>query len=158
TTWRYHLKLPPLPIPIIAFTEKVDSVEYLKTVRWRDSAQKVLDTAALFVAIYKENENIVERYIDNIEHQIRNSKSDTSFNAVLHQLCNQSISKDTIDIAILKPRHNFKILDAGTAPNDRLRRIGSLRFSKIAFNETKDKACVYTSFSCGEWCGNGNIH
>lgn len=158
TTWRYHLKLPPPPIPVIAFTDKVDSAEYLKTVRWQDSAQKVLDTASLFVAVYKENEYIVDSYIDNIENQIANNTSDTSFNAVLRQLCKQNLSKDTIDITLLKPKYNFKILDASTAPDDRLRRIGSLSFSKIAFNETKDRACIYTSFSCGELCGNGDVH
>jgi hypothetical protein len=157
TSWRYHLKLPP-PIPIIAFTHKIDSAEYLKTIRWRDSAQKILDTASIFVVVYKENEEIAESYIDNIKNQIVNNHNDTLFNETLQLLCNQNLSKDTINIALLKPKANFKIFNVGMVPDDRLRNIGSLRFSKIAFNKIKDKACIYTRFSCGELCGSGDIH
>jgi hypothetical protein len=158
TTWRYHLKLPPPSIPVIAFTDKVDSVEYLKTVSWQDSALKVLDTASLFVAVSKENGYIAESHINTIESHIANNKSDTLFNTVLQILCNQNLNQDTIDVALLKTKYNFKIFDVSTAPNDGLRRIGTLRFSKIAFNETKNRACIYTRFSCGEFCGNGDIH
>lgn len=158
TIWRYHLKLPPPPIPVIAFTDKIDSIEYLKSIRRRDSAQKILDTATLFVVVYKQNNYLAESYINNIKNQITNSKKDTAFNQALQQLCNQNLNNDTINIAILRPKSNFKIFNDSIAPDDRLRRIGSLRFSKIAFNETKDKACIYTSFSCGDLCGNSDIH
>jgi hypothetical protein len=158
TLWRYHLKVPPMPIPVIAFPDKVDSAEYLKIVRWRDSAKNILDTASLFISVYEENAYIAESLISHIKTQTSTYTDDTSFNEVLRRLFKQNLSKDSIDVALLKPKYNFKVFDARIAPNDRLRKIGSLRFSKIAFNETRGRACVYTSFSCGGLCGSGDIH
>ena len=158
TIWRYHLKFPPLPIPVIAFPDKVDSAEYWKIVRWQDSAKSILDTASLFICVYEENAYIAESLIGDIKIQISTYTEDTSFNEVLTRLCMQNLSRDSIDVALLKPKYNFKVFDARIAPDDRLRKIGSLRFSKIAFNETRDRACVYTSFSCGKLCGSGDIH
>ena len=101
---------------------------------------------------------MVEFYKDKILDTIRLKRTDTLFNNVLGILCRQNLSKDTLNIKLLKSKYNFKIYNADNAPFDQVKRIGSLRFSKIAFNLTKDKACVYTSFSCGEFCGKGDIH
>ena len=59
-TYRYHLKERTPPIPYKAFTHEIDSSEYLKNQNWIDSVQKVLDTATLFVTVYKQNEDMVE--------------------------------------------------------------------------------------------------
>lgn len=158
TTYRYHLKDRTAPVPYIAFTHKIDSLEYFKRERWIDSVQNVLDTATLFVTVYKQNEDMVEAYIDMILDTIKNRRTDTAFNYVLNLLCRQNFSKDTIDISLLKPKYNFKIYNADIAPVDRVKKIGSLRFSKIAFNLTKDTACIFTSFHCGEFCSKGDIY
>ena len=158
TTYRYHLKDRTAPVPYVAFTHKIDSLEYFKRERWIDSVQNVLDTATLFVKVYKQNEDMVQAYVDEILDTIKNGRTDTVFNNVLRLLCKQNFSKDTIDISLLKPNYNFKIYNADEAPVDRVKRIGSLSFSKIAFNLTRDTACVFTSFTCGEFCSKGDIH
>jgi hypothetical protein len=33
---------------------------------------------------------------------------------------------------------------------------GSISFSRAAFNRPRDRALVYTSIACGEWCGRGS--
>ena len=158
TTYRYHLKERTPPVPFKAFSNEVDSAEYFKQQNWVDSVQKILDTATLFVAVYKQNEDFVEFFKNKILDTIRLKKTDTLFNNVLIILCDQNSSKDTLNLHLLNPKYNFKIYNGDTAPFDQIRRIASLRFSKIAFNLTKDEACVYTSFSCGEFCGKGDIH
>jgi hypothetical protein len=101
---------------------------------------------------------MVQAYVDEILETIKNRRTDTVFNNVLTILCRQNFSKDTIDISLLKPNYNFKIYNAVNAPVDRVKKIGSLSFSKIAFNLTRDTACVFTSFICGEFCSKGDIY
>ncbi len=152
------MKRNPPPIPIIAFTDKIDSIEYLKKLHWRDSVLKILDTASLYVVVYRYHEDMVDYYINNLLDTIKQKKGDTLFNGVLKILCDQNWSKDTTNISVLKPKYNFKIYNDSIAPFDPIRKIGSIHFSKIAFNKQKDTACLYTSFSCGEFCGKGDIH
>ena len=158
TVYRYHLRERTPPVPFKAFSNVIDSAEYFKQQNWVDSVQKVLDTATLFLAVYRQNEYIVEYYINQILDTVRLKSKDTLFNDVVRILCEQNLSKGTFDINLLNPKYNYKIYNGDTAPFDRIKRIGSLHYSKIAFNLTKDKACIYTSFSSGEFSGKGDIH
>ena len=158
TTFRFLLRRNPPPIPIIAFTDKIDSVEYLKYIHWRDSIIKILDTASLFVVAFKKHEYIVDYNVRNLLDTIKQKKSDTLFNGVLKILCDQNLSNDTANLTLLKTKYNFKIYNSDIAPDDPLRKIGSIHFSKIAFNKQKDTACVHTRFLCGEFCSKGDIH
>ena len=158
TTFRFWLRHNPPPIPHIAITDKIDSIEYLKKIHWRDSVLKILDTASLYVVAYRQHEDMVQYYVDNLLDTIKQKRGDTLFNGVLKILCDQNWSKDTTDIILLKPKYNFRIYSESVEPFDPIRKMGSIRFSKIAFNKGKDTACFYTSFSCGEFCGKGDIH
>lgn len=146
------------PIPILPFSGKIDSVQYLRNIKWRDSVLKILDTASLYVVVHRQHADMVEYYVNNLLDTIKQKRGDTDFNGVLKILCDQNWSKDSTDIALLKPKPNFKILSQSVEHYDPIRKIGSIRFSKIALNKGKDTACVYTSFSCGEFCGKGDIH
>ena len=158
TTYRFWLRYNSPPIPFIAFTNKIDSVEYLKEIHWHDCILKILDTASLYVVVNRPHAYMVEFYINNLRDSIRLKKGDTLFDGVLKILCDQNWSKDTTNITLLKPKYNFTIYNDTIAPFDRIRNIGAIHFSKIAFNTLKDTACVYTSFSRGEFSGSGEIH
>lgn len=148
-------RLPEIPPPPRdPFTKKADSNFYRRAMSWRDSVQKILDTGTLYLVVYKEN--VYTPYADRIKEQIDAHKGDTSFNQVLRIFCSQNLSRDSIDISVLKPDHNYKVVAEDMNPFD-IRRIGSLHFSKIPFNRSKDTACIFTEFSCGEFCGKGDI-
>ena len=158
TTFRNWLKHNPPAKPIIRSTGKIDSVAYLKSIHWGDSIIKILDTASLFVVVHKKHEGMAMSFVNNIHDTIQQNKSATIFNEVLKILCDQNLSKDTTDISLLKPKYNFKIYEESALTYDPIRKIGSISFSKIAFNKQKDMACIYTSFGCGHFCGKGEIH
>lgn len=158
TTFRSLMKHHPAPIPVIPFTDKTDSAEYLVIKHWRDSVIRVLDTASLFVKVYRKNESMGEFYVQKLLDSIKKKGGDAGFNSVLITLCDQNLSPDTIQVSVLKPTYNFKIYTDNVAPLDEIRDMGSISFSKIAFSNQKDTACVLTSTTCGEFCSKGDIH
>lgn len=158
TTFRSLMKHHPAPIPVIAFTDKIDSAEYLKIKRWRDSVIRVLDTASLFVKVYRKHESMAEFYVQNLLDSIKKKRGDTAFNGVLKILCGQNLSRDTVPFSVLKPANNFKIYPDNAGPHDEIRDMGSIGYSKIAYSNRKDTACVFTSTVCGEFCSRGDIH
>ncbi len=158
TIFRYHWKIPPM-MPQLP---NADKIVFLK---WQDSLKTILDTAELFVIANHKIETLTTSDIANILETITSNKSnldykmdgDTSFNEALRELCNNKLSFDTIDITKLKTRFNFKIYSDRYFPDDDVRRIGEVRFSKIAFSNQRNKAAIYTSFICGRLCGTGQI-
>lgn len=161
---RYHLKIPPI-MPKLPDDKKVDSLERLQFLQWQDRLRSILDTAELFVIVNHKIDTLAKSDISNILETITSNKNnldykmdrDTSFNEALRELCNNKLSFDTIDVTKLKTRFNFKIYSDRYFPDDDVRRIGKVRFSKIAFSNQKDKAAIYTSFICGRLCGTGQI-
>jgi len=151
TIYRYSFRRNPPPKYLKAFSNDIDSVQYKKVHHFGDSVQKILDTATLFLVVYPHNDNFVDAWIEKIEQKIKEKKTDTLFNDVLQTFCNQNLSNGTINSSTLKTRFNYKIIDSIT-PYERLKKIGSIRFSKISFNSSKTKACVSSDFSCGEFC------
>lgn len=158
TTFRSLMKHHPAPIPVIPFTDKIDSAEYLMIKHWRDSVIRVLDTASLFIRVYRKQEIIPESYVQDLLDSIKNKREDTVFNGVLKILCDQHLSRDTVPVSVLKPAYNFKIYPDNAGPLDEIRDMGSIGYSKIAYSNRKDTACVLTSTSCGEFCSRGDIH
>ena len=164
TTVRYHLKIPPM-MPQLPDADKIDSLKRMRFLKWQDSLRAILDTAELFVIVNHKLDTLTKSDIANILKTITTNKDnlnykmdgDTSFNEVLRKLCNNNLSYDTIDVTNLKTQFNYKIYSDRYFPDDDVRRIGKVRFSKIAFSTHKDKAAIYTSFICGRLCGTGQI-
>jgi hypothetical protein len=148
---KLHEVPPPCPDPT---TNHIDSSTYKKRLYLKDSFQKILDTCSLYLVVHKENE--YTPWVGQIQKQIEGNKVDTVFNGVLKTFCSQNLSRDTIDLNLLKPKYHYKIV-AEDADSFDIRRIGYLSFSKIAFNRLRDTACIFTRFSCGEFCGKGGI-
>lgn len=164
TTWRYHLKIPPPFLFQPSQIYKVDRDEHLRLLKWRDSIKSVLDTAELFVIINRKIDTLSSSDIkrisetlnseNNLQHKM---KGDTSFNATLLILKNKNTLFDSIKIKDFTTKFNFKIYSDKNFPDDKLRKIGSISFSRVAFNLAKNRAVVYTSFICGGLCGSGQI-
>ena len=164
TSVRYHLRIPPMPPPV-SNMEKIDSLERAQFLKWQDSLKSILDTAELFVVVNHKIDTLSNSDITDIIETITSNKGnldykmngDTSFNETLRELCNNKLSFDTIDVTKLKTKSNYQIYSDRYFPKDKVRQIGTVTFSKIAFSSQKDKAAVYTSFVCGGLCGTGQI-
>ena len=157
TLWR-HSKIAPRP----SFEQ--DSLEFLKYSHWKDSIQSILDTVEFFVVVNREIDTLSGLKLNEIISNI-NSKGDlqydkdfdTSFNEIVKKLSNTKTDHDTLLIQSFISKFHYKIYADGQFPNDNLGEIGSISFSRIEFNNQKNKAAVYTSFNCGRLCGNGQI-
>jgi hypothetical protein len=161
---RYDLRIPPMPPPV-SNMEKIDSSERAQFLEWQDSLKEILDTAELFVVVNHKLDTLSNSDITDILETITSNKGnleykmngDTSFNETLRELCNNKLSFDTIDVIKLKTKFNYKIYSDRYFPKDKVRQIGTITFSKIAFSKQRNKAAVYTSFVCGGLCGTGQI-
>jgi hypothetical protein len=161
---RYDLRIPPMPPPV-SNMDKIDSSEREEFLEWQDSLKGILDTAELFVVVNHKLDTLSNSDITDIVETITSNKGnleykmngDTSFNETLRELCNNKLSFDTIDVTELKTKSNYQIYSDRYFPKDKVRQIGTVTFSKIAFSSQKDKAAVYTSFGCGGLCGSGQI-
>jgi len=164
TIVRYHLRIPPLP-PRLPNADKYDSDERLQFNKWQESLKKILDTAELFVVVNHKIDTLSNSHIESIRETISTNKNnpqykmngDTSFNEAVRELCNNRLPFDTIDATKLRTKFNYRICTVRTFPQDKVRQIGTVSFSKIAFSNNKSKAAVYTSFICGNLCGSGQI-
>ena len=151
--------------PPVSNMEKIDSLERAQFLKWQDSLKSILDTAELFVVVNHKIDTLSNSDITDIIETITSNKGnldykmngDTSFNETLRELCNNKLSFDTIDVTKLKTKSNYQIYSDRYFPKDKVRQIGTVTFSKIAFSSQKDKAAVYTSFVCGGLCGTGQI-
>jgi len=164
TIVRYHLRIPPLP-PQLPNTDKYNSDEKLQFNKWQDSLKQILDTAELFVVVYHKIDTLSNSDIESIRETISTNKNnleykmngDTSFNDAIRELCNNRLTFDTIDATKLRTKFNYRIYSDRAFPQDKVRQIGTISFSKIAFSNNGSKAAVYTSFICGNLCGSGQI-
>jgi hypothetical protein len=164
TSVSYHLRIPPMPPPVSEM-EEIDSLERAQLSKWEDSLKSVLDTTKMFVVVNHKIDTLSSSDITNILETITSNKDnlqykmngDTSFNESLRKLCNNKLSFDTIDVTKLKTKFNYKIYSDRCFPKDKVRQMGTVTFSKIAFSSQKNKAAVYTSFVCGGLCGTGQI-
>lgn len=163
TIVRYHLRIPPTPSQL--YGEKVGKLETVKYQKRRDSLKLMLDTIKLFVVVDHKIDTLYSSDVHNIIETITSNKNnldykmngDTSFNETLRELCTNKLSFDTIDVTKLKTQFNYEIYSDRVFPNDKYRQIGTVRFSKVAFSNNKNRAAVYTSFMCGRLCGAGQI-
>ena len=164
TIVRYHLRIPPMRPPLDN-GGKIDKLERLIFQKWQDSMRTILDTTEFFVVINHKIDTLYNSAITEIIETITTNKSnlnykmngDTSFNETLRELCNNKLSYDTIVVLKLKTQFNYKIYSDRSYPKKEFNQIGTLRFSKIAFSNKKDKATIYTSLMCGRLCGTGQI-
>lgn len=164
STWRYHFKIPPIN-PSLVYNKKISSLENQKFLKWQDSMRSILDTLELFVVIDHKIDTLNAEEILDILETITSNKNnlddkmngDTSFNDALKELCNNKLDFDTLKSDKFITQFNYKIYSDRSFPNDKFKQIGRISFSKIGFSGKKDKAAVYTIFTCGRLCGNGRI-
>jgi len=164
TIVRNHLRIPPLP-PQQLNADKYDSAERMQFNKWQDSLKKILDTAELFVVINHKIDTLSNSDIESIRETISTNKNnleykmngDTSFNEAIRELCHNRLTFDSIDATKLRTKFNYRIYSDRAFPQDKVRQIGTISFSKIAFSNNRSKAAVYTSFICGNLCGSGQI-
>lgn len=164
TIVRYHLRIPPLP-PQLPNADKYDSVERMQFTKWQDSLKKILDTAELFVVVNHKIDTLSNSDIASIQETLSSNKNnleykmsgDTSFNEAIRELCNNKLTFDTIDATKLRTQFKYKIYTDREFPKDKVRQIGTVSFSKVAYSSDRKKSAVYTSFICGGLCGSGQI-
>jgi hypothetical protein len=150
-----NMQLPRVEKP---FSHEFDSAEYKRIKRRHDSAVKVIDTGKMYIVIYSKNCSLVHVWIEAIKDSIKESKMDTSFSGILSTLCIQNEIENKMSFSEIEPKYNYEFYDEDEDLNDLLLRRGSICFSKVAFNNEKDKACVFAEYRCGEFCGRGEIH
>jgi hypothetical protein len=160
--YRNELRLPPM------FWEgpanKLDSLEHLSRLQWKDSLTAILDTATLYVFIVPqydtpsagELENIITNSDMGAIAAQMNLKED-AFKNLVTSLATVKKTNDSVPVNKLTTNFNFIIKRNDTLPKHKLTHLGTVSFSRVAYNEAKDKACIYTSFSCGSKCGHGDI-
>ncbi|MEI9958485.1 MAG: hypothetical protein WDM90_19760 [Ferruginibacter sp.] len=140
----------------------ISKIKYQKRI---DSIKKIMDTATFYVKVWhdiitissSDSLHIQETVTSNKENLKYEMDGDTSFNEALKQLCNNKLLFDTLDVTLLKSKFNYKIYSDRNPPTYKLREIGEVGFSKIAFTNNKTKAAIYTNFFCGRLCGIGQI-
>jgi hypothetical protein len=164
TIVRYHLRIPPLP-PQLPNADKYDSLERMQFIKWQDSLKQILDTAELFVIVNHKIDTLSNSDITSIQETLSANKNnleykisgDTSFNEAIKELCNNKLTFDTIDATKLRTQFKYKIYTDREFPKDKVRQIGTVRFSKVAYSSDRKKSVVYTSLICGGLCGSGQI-
>ena len=137
-----------------------DSLKNNNLLKWIDSTNKVIDTANLYVLI--EDTIISKMSIDlPFEMTFQNNqllKKDTIFISILKSLfINDNNNIEVIDKSKIKPKENYRLVDNHYNSRNEFKEVGTLSFSKISYNNSEDKACVYTSLICGQLCGHGRI-
>jgi len=161
TLVRYDLRLPPEP----PNNDEILSLEKKLLKKSQDSLKKILIDAELFVVVNHKIETLSSSDLAVIQEIITSPKNiltnqllgDNSFNEAIKELCNNNLISDTIETAKLRTKFNYKIYTDRAFPKDKIRHIGTVRFSKVGFSRNKNKAAVYTSFMCGVRCGSGQI-
>lgn len=136
--------------PINLGFDLFDTVLTKKQKKIIDSVKAIYDTISFYVFIedtlrYYENDlqflneklkiKNFSKYFENI---------DTAYIPLIRQITDTTI-KRKIDISLLKSKNNYKIKPINQY-NDLTNRktiISLFKFSKIAFNKRKDRACIY---------------
>jgi len=136
-----------------------DSLKNNNLLKWIDSTNKVIDTANLYVLI--EDTLISKIPIDApFEMTFQNNQllqKDTTFIPILKSLFRSDNNIEIIDKSKIKPKENYKLVNTKYNSRNEFKEVGTLSFSKISYNNSKDKACVYASLICGQLCGHGRI-
>ena len=152
THWYYERLIPP-PIPLSQDATKEDSIEYKKELERINEKNKnpKPDTSRLVVFFkdsliaYPESERN-SRFLEP-KSFIMNFSVDSSFIPLLKELYKLNEAK-SIDLKNITNRGRFEIhpLDETKEVNGNFKRVGYLRYSRIAFSKNLDRACFYFDF------------
>lgn len=162
TIWTRYLKLPPPQLPPFKISDRylIECENHRKEV---EKVQARLDTASLFVFIddsivaFPENREI-KQLVEHSNFQANFPDTDMSYIPLILQLIDSTQSRK-LDISSIKTPFKYKL------EYNRNRKkyssdiviIGNVTISRVAFNDDKTKACVYSQISCGQECGGGHI-
>nr|WP_320021247.1 hypothetical protein [uncultured Draconibacterium sp.] len=163
TQWYYEPLLPP-PMPLADDATKEDSIKYqdeLRIINQKNENRK-LDTSRLIV-FFKDSliaYPTSERQTDILEPKnfASNFPVDISYIFLIKKLYSQAISK-SIDLRKITEIGKYKILPVSEIETleGNYKKIGVVRYSRIVFNENRDKACFYFDFLHGPLLGFGQI-
>lgn len=122
-----------------------------------------VDSAQLYVSVFNKLINLKEEHdisniISNENFKSNFTEVDTTYIPLLKEL-NNSIGITTFDVSQLNTNFNYRIISNTSEFKEDKNNlsIGQISFSKIVYNQSKNKACVYTQLVCGGECGGGYI-
>jgi hypothetical protein len=84
-------------------------------------------------------------------------KKDTTFIFIVKSLLRSDNNIEVIDKSKIKPKENYKLVNNQFDSRNEFKEVGTLSFSKICYNNSKGKECVYTLLMCGQLYGHGRI-
>ncbi len=139
---------------------RADSLKNTELLRWIDSTSKVIDTANLYVLL---EDTVILKMGSELSFKMifQNNKllkEDTTFVSILKSLFRKSNKIEVIHKSKIRPSENYKIVDKLCKTQNEFKEVGIVSFSRISFNNSKDKACVYVSLVCGQLCGDGKVY
>jgi hypothetical protein len=137
-----------------------DSLKNAELLRWIDSTNKVIDTANLYILL---EDTVISKMNSELpfEMTFQNNKllkKDTAFISILKSLFRKNNKIEVIDKSKIRPSEKYKLVDKLYKTRNEFKEVGIVSFSKISFNNSKDKACVYVSLVCGQLCGDGKVY
>ncbi|MEO6633480.1 MAG: hypothetical protein ABIN13_17200 [Mucilaginibacter sp.] len=143
-------------IPLYKLTKKeIDSGQ-----RHIDTLKKMLDTSKIFILIADTLLKLPDNYlIKYLKGPLKNEVTDTTDRYIESFLKDIKINTDggKINLTGFKSPYNYTcILESNVRPSTKLKFIaGRFAMSAINFNPARNKALIYTTYSCGGLCGSG---
>jgi len=139
---------------------KLDKNDQKKFDFQSDSLKKGLDTAKFYVLITDSLLSLQKNYLQskliNVANIKRESSIDTTLNSWIRGI-NISHRPAKFDLKNLSSNYNYRYVLSSkfSRPKDKVFIVGTFSMSSIFFNKKRDEAFVYTTFVCGELCGEG---
>lgn len=122
-----------------------------------------IDSAQLHVIVNNEIVNLKEAHdisniISNDNFKYNFSEVDTTYIPLLREL-NNFTDISAFNVSQLSTGFNYKIISniSDFKEDKNNLSIGRISFSRIIYNKSKSKACVYAQHICGGECGGGHI-
>ncbi len=83
---------------------------------------------------------------------------DPDWSALLSKLLSSDLPSQPVDFSKVRQHHPYQITPASSYEQfTKDNFIGIIALSRIVFNKSKTKACLYYSYICGGECGEGEI-
>ncbi len=161
--WYYEKGTPP-PIPLSINSTKIDSVKYVQSLAEYEISKtnRKIDTSRLIVILKDSLIAIPSRIklgdIADIEYFKTNYSVDTSFISLIKKLKSFTVGKP-LNTSEIKNIGRFDIIKLNDLEHikDPFRKIGYIRYSKVAFDSSHQRACVYFDFIHAPLFGYGTI-
>ncbi|NPD47182.1 hypothetical protein [Lentimicrobium sp. S6] len=161
--WYYEKGSPP-PKPLSINATKIDSAKYIQYLSEYEISKtnKKIDTSRLIVILKDSLIAIPSRiklgYIADIKYFKTNYSADTSFISLIKKLKSFTVGKP-LNTSEIKNIGRFDIIKLTDLEHIKkpYGKIGYIRYSKVAFDSSHRRACVYFDFNHTTLFGYGTI-